>query len=197
MDEKYQTATGTIVWSLHEWIVLLQYNLAISHSQFGVNMTENELQSELDFIERYQELSEDQITLLRLLADDTNVNSCGVYVSGTTELTIESEKAFAKIEIIQGKNKQWFFGVDHCFRTTAACGGGFAPAITQVLRGDAQNSREEALLVCVNILKRRAENDLKEHPDVLRHFLSKIEAFCFKEVFDVTYGLPLFAAVYE
>jgi len=153
-------------------------------------MTPIECDQEIDFIQRYQVLNEDEKALLHLLADDPNVNRCGVYVDGYESLYVASNRVTAELQVVKGKNDKWFFGVSHTISMVS--GGGFAPSIKQALWGEAKESRKDALLACVDVLKRRVESELREYPQLQKDFLSQIESFCIKEIFDATHGLPLF-----
>lgn len=155
-------------------------------------MISEKILNELFFLRRFRFISNDEEPLLRLLAEDPNVNNCGVYVSNVERFAIETEKVSSEIRIIQGRNEQWFFGLGWQVRIGAFSGSGFAPHITQAINGESRNSHLEALEFCVTALKRSLLPKLCNLPEAEKAFNDALEDFCISNLYGITYNLPLF-----
>lgn len=159
-------------------------------------MNINEISTYLDHINKHHKIGNEQNILIKFLANDNRVNKNGVYNSGVERLCIDSKKITSEIRVVEGRNNMWFYGLSYFFKIPLPFGVGFSPSLSQIIEGKEKYSRKEALIECVEALRKIAELKLSEYPDLLIDLYAKIEDFNITHIYeDVTYGLPLFADV--
>jgi len=151
-------------------------------------MTPEHFNRYIFMVRRHRFLSQSDETQLRFLADDINVNEFGVYMHGLEEISVDAQQTSAHISIVQGRNSQWFFGLNWEVEVNDFKGISFGPHISQAIDGESSNSRVMVLRRCINLLRQYASDDLQEYPEVKHEFFRKLDLFCLKAFIGIRRG---------